>query len=167
MTKGLLRGLMMTACLLYGAALPVWGQGVAGERLKQLKQKQAARQKQLPPAIPGPAIERLQRMSPEQREQALAKLPPERRQQMEQRLKRLERLTPEQRDLLDQRYQAFQSLPPGRRVVVRAAMQQLRSMPEADRRARLNSEEAKRRFSPQELQLLREVSGVPENSPAE
>jgi hypothetical protein len=131
----------------------------ASLRAKELKLKQ---QKQPLRPLPGPAIERFLRMPPEERERALSQLPPERRQQIEQRLRRLERLSPEQREQLERRYDVFQSLPPGRRLLVRAAIQRLRNAPEAQRKAFLESDEAKRRFTVGELQLLRDVSGLPD-----
>jgi hypothetical protein len=145
-----------------GLILPASAQVRPGPLVRQLKLKQKQKQgKQLQP-LPGVAVERFLRMSPQDRERALSQLPPDRRQQMEQRLRRLEQLTPAQRAQLDRRYQIFEGLPPARRVVVREAIARLRAMPPAQRKAVLEGDDAKLRFNPEELQLLRNVVGLPE-----
>ena len=68
--------------------------------------------KEIPRSIPGKQIEQLQKMTPEEREKALAKLPPDRRVQVEKQLNRLDQLTPEQRQQLDSASKSFRaSLP--------------------------------------------------------
>lgn len=116
--------------------------------------------------LPVPQLQRLMQMSPEQRERALAQLPPDRRAEVEQRLgqldKQFQRLPPEQQAALQERYQSFNKLPQERRTAIRAELQQLRTMRPVDRAARLNGDEVKQNFSPEELSILRGVSGVPE-----
>src|SRR5436190_18557983 len=63
-------------------------------------------------APPNGMIERLNRMTPEQRQRALDRLPPERREKVERRLENFNALPPEEKDRLRQQYQAFQKLPP-------------------------------------------------------
>jgi hypothetical protein len=113
------------------------------------------------PGNPGLAVERFAQMSPEQREKALARLPPARRQQIEQRLQAYEKLSPQQKQRLQERLEAFQSLPPNRRVAVRQELQYLRSLPPAQRRARLRGPAIEQNFSPEEQQLLRGSFGQP------
>lgn len=113
--------------------------------------------KQLPRSIPGAQIERLQHMTPEQREKALANLPPERREQIEKQLDRLDQLSPQQRRQLDRRFETLQSFPPARRRAVRQEVQSLRAMPFAERRARLASGEFQQQYSPAEQDLIRSV----------
>jgi len=96
-------------------------------------------------------------MTPEQREKALAKLPPDRRQQVEKQLDRLDQLTPEQRQELNRRFETLQTFPPGRQRAVRQELQDLRRMSLADRRARLHSAEFNEQFSPEEQDLIRGV----------
>jgi hypothetical protein len=112
-----------------------------------------------PQGIPGRPLERFENMTPEQREKALSRLPPERRADIERRLNRLERLPAEQRAELQQRYQRFQSLPVERRVAVRSELQNLRTMPPAMRRQRLNDPGFQQQYSPEEQALLRESLG--------
>lgn len=134
----------------------------AGRRIAQI-QNQRLKQKQKGPPLPGGvAIQRFLAMSPDQRERALAQLPPERRQQIEQRLKRLEQLTPTQRETLIRNFEIFQGLPPRRQIVVRQTLQKLRNMPEARRKATVESDAIKELFSPLELQLLRDSAGLPD-----
>lgn len=120
-----------------------------------------AQARRAPKGIPGPAVQRLLNMTPEQREKALARLPPERRAQVEQRLNRLAQLPPEQREELQRRYQAFQSLPRDRQDAVRLELQSLRALPPRLRRQRLLSPGFQREYSPEEQRLLRESLGLP------
>src|SRR5258708_2022600 len=99
-------------------------------------------------------LERFQRMSPQQRQSELSRLPPERRQQIEQRMARLQNLSPEQRQHLERRYEAYQNLPEERQTAVREELQRLRALPENQRKKRLSSDEMHEKFSPEELKLL-------------
>src|ERR1700681_2449476 len=117
--------------------------------------------RKVPKGIPGPAVQRLLNMTPEEREKALARLPPERRAQIEQRLNRLAQLPPEQLAELQRRYQAFQSLPRDRQDAVRLELQSLRALPPRLRQRRLASPGFQREYSPEEQRLLRESMGLP------
>lgn len=119
----------------------------------------AAPRKANPPPLPAPAVERFRRMTPEQRERALAQLPPARRAAIEERLGRIERLAPEDREKLDERYQRFRNLPVDRRLAVRRELQNLRSLPPRQRFQRLNDPAFQRDYSPEEQSLLREALG--------
>ncbi len=94
-----------------------------------------------PPALPTPVLQRLAQMTPEQRQKALARLAPERRERLEQQLNKLDQLPPEQKARVLERYDAFQGLPRDRQGAVRAELQALRKMPVRQRRLRLNSPE--------------------------
>jgi hypothetical protein len=136
---------------------------------------------------PGASVaQRLMRMTPEQRERALEKLPPQQQAQIRQRLERLDNLPPQQRERVIQQYQEFQSLSPekqnlvtrqiqainhlpdDRGPVVRAELQRLRRMPENEREARMASEEFKGKFTPAEQQMLSDIStNLPQPTPPE
>jgi hypothetical protein len=121
------------------------------------------------------AIERWNRMSPEERERELAKLPPARAQAIRQRIWQYNHMKPEEREALLQRYQAFSELPPDkqeivrerlreykqlpaeRRPVIHREVEQLRLMTEAQRQARMKSEEFRNQFSVQEQQIIKDV----------
>lgn len=123
-------------------ALPAFGQAKALPRR--------------PPALPGPALQKLSQMTPEQRQRVLSRLPPERRARIEEQLNRLEKLPPDQRARLLQRYDEFQGLPRDRQAAVRSELQALRKLPTPQLRERLNSPEFQQQFSPEEQRLLRE-----------
>jgi len=125
---------------------------------------------------PPPNIERWNRMTPEERGQALAKLPPERRRELQQKLQEFRNLPPEQKQQLGERYRAFSQLPPeqqnharelfrqfnslpeDRRPMVKQEYEQLRGMSESERTARMNSEAFRSRYNPSEQQMLRDLS---------
>ena len=129
------------------------------------------------PAV-GAQIDRLEKMTPAERQRALEALPPDRRDAVETRLRRLQNLSPEQRAQLQERLQKFESLPPeqqkqvrqlarklrelpdDRRPTVRRELESLRNMPEADRKSRMNSPEFKNSFSRDERDILRQSSSL-------
>lgn len=104
-------------------------------------------------------VERFEQMSPEERRRELDKLPPGRRRLVEERLRRLHSLPPEQRDQLRDRFRRFERLTPERQAALREELRRLRSLPPAQRRRRL--QELRGRFSPEEREILQEVSGRP------
>jgi phage-related protein len=129
---------------------------------------------------PGSVIERLQQMTPEDRQRALDRLPPERRAQVEQRLERLNAMPEPARERLRAQYEEFRKLPPEKQDTVRRAFRELNQLPQDRRRvvrraimrlrnlvperrtALMDSEQFKSRFSEAERQLMRElVSAVP------
>jgi len=156
-------------CSLSPAFAQSKGKAPAAPRVQQPKQPGAAAKakqgKGMAP-LPAPQLQRLMQMTPEQREKALSRLSPEQRQQVEQRLNQFQRqfnrLPPEQQAALQQRYAAFSKLPQERRTAIRMELLQLRNMTPAQRAERLNSDEARQMYSPEELGILRGVAGVPE-----
>jgi phage-related protein len=132
-------------------------------------------------AVPAPGIvnlQRLARMSPEERQKALANLPPARQQALMRQLQNFQQLPPAARQREVQQAEKLQSLPPQRRSQVRQSLVQFRdlpverkaaisseldrlnAMPEEDRRARMNSEEFRNRYSPAEQQMMSNISEV-------
>ena len=145
-------GLWLMLCV--GSALSAQPKAPAQ---KAVKPKNAGQPKvPRPPALAGPVLQRLANMTPEQREKALARLPPERRAYVEEQLNRLGQLSPEQRARLLQRYDEFQGLPRDRQAAVRSELQALRKLPTPQLRERLNSPDFQQNFSPEEQRLLRE-----------
>ena len=145
------------------AAKPSAGNGPQGKAAPRL-------------ANPGTVVQQLMRMTPEQRERALEKLPPERQAQIRERLQRFDNLPrqeqerqlqlsqmfaslpPEKQDIVRRQIQAFNQLPEDRRRLVGPAFQRLRRLPEAQRQARMASEEFRNRFTPAEQQMLADLS---------
>jgi hypothetical protein len=72
-------------------------------------------------------------------------------------LQRYENLPQQQKERLQKRLAMLQSLPPRRQAAVRQELQLLRQMPFAQRKKLLNSDDERQRFSPQELEILRET----------
>jgi hypothetical protein len=117
-------------------------------------------------------LERLNRMTPAERQKALERLPPERRQMLEQRLNNYQRLSPEERERLRNRLRQmspeqrkalrnFGQIPPERRQAVRRELFRLRQMSPEDRETRLSSQEFQSAYSPEERELLRDMAKSP------
>src|SRR5215467_11793844 len=83
--------------------------------------------------LPGPnkqaALERFSRMTPDERQRALDRLPPERREKIEQQLRQYNSMSPVERRQLE----AFRDLPPERQETVRRIYRRMNNLPE-DRR---------------------------------
>jgi Protein of unknown function (DUF3106) len=121
-------------------------------------------------------IERLRRMTPDQRERVLSLLAPERRRRVEARLAELDQMNDDQRARLGRRLQQFRDLPPAdrerlrdlagqlnsmdppRRQVVRRELLRLRALNNGDRQARLDSPGFRRQYSTEERTLLDQLS---------
>ena len=164
-----------------------------------LAQKNAAKEvrpapsvRTLPPRAPGPAgkkeraaprinnpglvVQQLMRMTPEERERAIEKFPPQRQAQIRQRLQRFDDLPQQQRDRMIKQYEMLSSLPPEKQTLVRRQMQtfnrlprerrqtlgpelqRLRRMPADERQALVNSEAFKNKYTPEEQQMLFDIS---------
>jgi len=146
--------LLTIALLALFAVAPADAQNGAKAKQRILNQQQK-QQKQ------ADAVERFLAMSPAERRQALAQLPPARQRQILQRLKTLELLSEDERGLLRGRLQAFSGLQPDRRRAVRAELQNLRKLPREDRQRRLGSDQIQQNFSEDERRLLYDVFGQP------
>lgn len=121
---------------------------------------------------------RLMLATPEQRERALAKLPPERQAQIRKQLEWFDSLPKAQQDAQIRRLQVFASLPPDQQVIVRLQMQalnklpparkqaiqralvNLQSLPRARRAVRMNNPAFKARFSPEELSIIEDLANA-------
>lgn len=123
-------------------------------------------------------IDEFIRMSPEERQKALANLPPERAEKLRKQLSDYNNMTPQQQAAAREQLNAFRNLPPERQEKLRKAfskfsgepadrqqemrqeLNRLRGLPEADRKARLNSPEFKDRFNNNERKIVREMSDL-------
>jgi len=128
-------------------------------------------------------LERLERLSPEERRQLLDRLPPARRANIEARLRRYEALPPEEKDRLRRQYQRFRQLPPERQEAVRQLFRRLNELPAERRRAlrngvwqlqrldetirtrRMNSPAFRARYTPDEQQMIRDILELNPESP--
>jgi hypothetical protein len=129
---------------------------------------------------PGSAenLSKLLKMTPEQRNKALSALNPARRAQIEKRLGDYQKLPPDQQARELDHLRRMQSLPPQKQQQVRASLQQLAALPQPrkavvnrqinqmrpladpDRRAMMNSEEFRNKFTPSEQQMIEDISMV-------
>jgi hypothetical protein len=128
-------------------------------------------------------------MSPEQQRKALENdpgfrsLPPQRQERLRNQLQSFNRMTPEQQDRMISRmeiwehltpeqkgqarglYQRWQQLPPDRREAVKGALQTLRAMPPEARQRAIESEDFKKRFNPDERNMLDGATKLPLTPP--
>jgi hypothetical protein len=129
-------------------------------------------------------IERWNNMTPEQRRNALDRLPPERRRRIEEQLERYSNLSPEERRALRFRWEMFTQLPPerqdearrlfrqfnqlapDRQSRLREEFQQLREMPEVQRQARLESGEFREAYTLREQRFLGAFARMLATAPA-
>lgn len=157
--------------------------GVAPGALGAGGNDSSAKAQKAPDPHPGErALERLERMTPQQRARALANLPPERRQEIEQKLQAFDRLPPEERmrirnqlermnSLPPQRQnqvrrsiRQFQQLPEDRKLLIRRELDRMAAMPDEARRAYMNREEFRNTYTPNEQQMMQNLSEIlPEN----
>lgn len=127
-----------------------------------------------PMGPPPEVIERFSRLSPDERREALGKLPVERREAIERRLERWNSMTPEERNRMAGSYARFQAMTPERQREVRQlfrrfnetftgerrqeAHQMIRKLRKADdpeeRKALLND----RRFTDEERKILEQMA---------
>ena len=148
----------------------------------------AASPKQKKNAVPRPnsidshpgerALERLERMTPDERGKALRNLPAQRRQEIEQKLEQFDRLPAEERTRIRNQLERLNSLPPEKQNEVRRSIRQFRelpddgrlavrreldrmaAMPDDARRAYLNSENFRNRYTPGEQQMMQDLSEI-------
>lgn len=157
---------------------------VSSKPPKQPKQAQARppagpnQQRQGRAGAPQDPVNRFMNMTPEQREKALSKLPPQRRENIQKRLNELEKLPPEARTRLMNAAEMLRAMPPERQQMVRQALRRFQQMPEErhavvqtemqkmepltdeQRRERMNSEEFRNRYTPAEQQMMRNMLEV-------
>lgn len=137
---------------------------------------QSARSGATTPAIT--PIDEFERMSPDQQQRALARLPPGERQKLQQRLDRFRQLPEAQQRTLRNLYNRLHQLPgsrqesvrkainrfseqaPGRQQAMRDELRSMAALPERDREARMASPEFRGTFSRREQGILRDMLPV-------
>ena len=127
------------------------------------------------PKAPRPQVVRFFRMTPQEREIAIDKmpvpqqenfrkaaerwdsLPPEERERQLKLFDSLSQLAKDKQDLVEQRLNEFYALPIPRRIMIRNAYQRLSEIPEADRQTWFDRPEFKERFTPIEQQIVKDL----------
>lgn len=119
-------------------------------------------------------IDRWNRMSPEEQQKFLAKFPPDKRKKIEERLNQYKnlpaevrsrpqtfsQLPPEKQDQARRAWAQYGKLPKDRQPLLRNEYENLRNMPEAERNARINSDEFRSKYNANEQSILRDFSGL-------
>jgi hypothetical protein len=111
-------------------------------------------------------LKAFQKLSPEQREKELAKLPPQRRERIENQMARLDRMAPEDRERALNKLETFEHLTPERRQAVNEEIESLRGLTRRQKGARLFSEEFSKEYTPEEQKVIRETFPVGREAPA-
>ncbi len=130
-----------------------------------------------PPGPPPDVLERFSQLSPSDRQEALSKLPPERREMMERRLERWSQTPPDQRRRLAGSYAQFaemtpekqqevrqlfrrfsETFPPEKRPEAQAAIRRLRKADPEERKAILNNRRFTSNYSEEERKLLEQMA---------
>jgi len=128
-------------------------------------------------------FEKWNEMSEEGKRKALEKLPPDRREQVRRQLERkteninnlpeaererlfdryqkLIHLPPERQNQIRRSYRQYQELPEDRKQGVHQELDDLSKMPEAERRARINSEEFRSKYTLAEQQMMQDLAEIP------
>jgi hypothetical protein len=144
-----MRGVVAVAAVVF-----VWGHVSPAAAQNKSGNQQWVRPK-APDAVD--ELREFQQMSPEERQRELAKLPPARRARVEQQMERLDKATPEQRERIYYRLETMQRLTPERRQAVNAEIESLRGLTQREKRARMDSEDFNRDFSPEEQKVIRDT----------
>lgn len=129
-------------------------------------------------ALNAPVLMRLLQMSPDEREAALSRLPPDRRKQIEEKLenfskrpaeqqarvldqqKRLTALPPERQAVARQALTEYQAIDGPRKVVIAAQLARLNAMTPEQRAVLMNRPAFRGRFSDTEIQMMNNLIGI-------
>jgi hypothetical protein len=129
-------------------------------------------------AGPKTPIDEFERMSPEQQQRALNRLPPGQRQKLQEQLQRFNRLPPEQQQTLRNLYNRLHQLPrdqqesvrkainrfseqsPARQQAMRDELRSMAALTQQDREARMASREFRNSFSRREQGIVKDMTPV-------
>jgi hypothetical protein len=135
---------------------------------------------QMGPPLSNPAslAARLYKATPQERDRALEKLPPNIQEQLRKQLDTFDAMPKEQQQVFIRRAERFAAQPPARQAAIRAqiqalgklpqdrrqainiALRRLQPLPDDQRQKVLNGEEFKSRFSPEEQKIIADLSEV-------
>jgi hypothetical protein len=153
----------MATVLVWGVVCPLKAQKVPSRPPAQPKAAKPSNGKQwgkVPQRDPVEQLKEFQKMSPEDRERELSKLPPPRRARIEQQMARLDRMNPEERERMLNKLETMQHLTPERRQAVNGEIESLRGLTRRQKKARLFSEEFSKEYTPEEQKVIRETFPV-------
>jgi hypothetical protein len=140
---------------------------------------QAKQQTRQPDNHPGEQVlDKMSRMTPEEREAALSHFTPARRAQIEEKirsfqklphaaqtrtlnsLERLNSLPPQKQNQVRRSMKDYDQMPEERKAVITQEMQHMARMPADERRSHMNTAEFRNRYSPAEQQMMANMSEV-------
>jgi predicted Fe-S protein YdhL (DUF1289 family) len=118
-----------------------------------------------PTWVHGNALDRWNRMTPEQRQRALSKLPPDhlpeaQREGLRERYEQFLQLPPAKQEVVRKEIREFNQLPDERRQTLSKEFEQLRGMSDSERKTRMESDDFKDKFSSEERHILKDLSGT-------
>jgi len=119
------------------------------ERQQRLEQDQHFQQ------LPKPRQEQLRN-----RLQTFNSYSPQQQQRVLNRMEMIEHLPPEQQQQAQKVFGQFRNMDPQRKAMVRGTLRQMRAMPPEARERLLTSPEIQSRYSPQEIQMLRDFNSI-------
>lgn len=190
MSRNFLRIASLLAATVLAASVGAFGRQAAQDPPSAQAQHPAAGS-QKAPDLPARWIKRLQEMTPAEQKKFLKnsrrfrRLPPERRAEIQRRLRQWNQLTPEQRQAVLDRQRVWEqmtpeqrryvrqtllpqwrNLPADRRRVLLQKLHDLRNLDDAQRAAKLGDESFLAGLSPDERQILRDLSNLRVSVPA-
>ncbi len=130
---------LLATGMLCGLWLQAAGQTADKPARKAASAKPPASGRNPRPANAPQTLDKLYRLSPGERQRALAKLPPQRKQNIEKRLQDFDKMPAAQQDRVRERLEKLNALPQERRVEVRRSIQEFSKFPQ-ERKMALNRE---------------------------
>jgi len=157
-----MRFLALVCAIAVSTATPALCQRKAAERPPAPPANSRPQKFNHAPPNPVEQLKEFQKLTPEQRAQEIAKLPPKRRETLEKQLANFDAMTPVERERAFHRLELMQTLTPDRRQAVNEAIKSLRArykdLPPRERRQglakELYSDDMPKRWSPIELELI-------------
>ena len=163
----------LALCMSFGS--PAGAQGRRGGMAPRSRPMNVPRQGNIGRGARTP-IDEFETMSPQQRQKALDRLPPDQRQRLQERLDRFNQLPPEQQQALKNLYNRLHELPPERQDAVRNSINKFSQQPPErqqsireelrnmagmsaeQRKAQVSSPEFKQKFNKKEQEIVRDMS---------
>lgn len=161
---------LRTCSMLLTVAMLLSAPAFAQTRQQQKKQANQQRGEEL--------FDKLERMTPEEREKALGQLPPAQRANIERRIRNFQQLPPAQQQRRLEQLERLNSLPPKEQAQVRRSMNQLKDLPDdrkmainrerrnmsgmtdGERQAYMSTEQFRSRYSPSEQEMIGNLAKI-------
>jgi len=167
--RSILAASALAVSLSFGPTAYAQNRRMGGNRPKQQRPEKPAKPAKTP-------IDEFQRMSPDEQQKALERLPPAQRQKLQERLQQFNKLPAEQQRTLKTMYSRLNDLPKERQEGVRQSMNKfvqepperqqamrdelkgMAAMSATDRSAHMSSPDFKSKFNKKEQDMVRDMS---------